>query len=269
MVGGLDGLLVVLDDDDGIAEVAQLDQGIDQLAVVALVQSDRRFIEHVEDAHQLRADLRRQTDALSFTAGERGRAAVEHQIADADRAEKTEPVADLFENLSGDLLFARSEGDGLEKALRILELQCHDLVDRAIGHGDGKRLRFEPPAFAVGAVHRRHEPLDLFADIVVVRFLVAAREHRHHAFVRAVVGVRAFGAAELEFDLLGRAVKDDVAGLLGQGVPRRVDLELVVFGQRVDLTEPPVLGPFLPDGDGTVLDRLRPIRDDLLLVYFQ
>ena len=109
VVGGLDRLLVVLDDDDRVAEVAQLEERLDQLAVVALVQADRRLVEHVEHAHQLRADLRRQADALRLAAGERGRVAVERQIADADGVEEAEAVADFLEDLAGDRFLARGE----------------------------------------------------------------------------------------------------------------------------------------------------------------
>ena len=54
VVGGADRLLVVLDDDDGVAEIAQPRQRRQQLAVVALVQADRRLVEHVEHAGQVR-----------------------------------------------------------------------------------------------------------------------------------------------------------------------------------------------------------------------
>ena len=61
-------VLIVLDDDECIAEVAQpLERG-EQLVVVALVQADGRLIEDIENTHQARADLRRQTDALGFAA---------------------------------------------------------------------------------------------------------------------------------------------------------------------------------------------------------
>ena len=79
-----DRLLVVLDDDDGVAEVAEPRQRREQLAVVALVQADRRLVEDVEHAGQVRADLRRQADALPFAARQRRRAPAERQVADAD-----------------------------------------------------------------------------------------------------------------------------------------------------------------------------------------
>ncbi len=50
VVGDTDRLLVVLDDDHGVAEVAQPHQRLDEAAVVALVEPDRRLVEHVEHA---------------------------------------------------------------------------------------------------------------------------------------------------------------------------------------------------------------------------
>ena len=52
MVSCLHRLLVVLDDDDGVAEIAELPQGVQQTGVVALVEPDRRLVEDVKDAHQ-------------------------------------------------------------------------------------------------------------------------------------------------------------------------------------------------------------------------
>ena len=75
VVGHADRLFVVLDDDDRVAEIAQPRQRGEQLAVVALMQPDRRLVEHVQHAGQIRADLRGQADALSFAARQRrGRA---------------------------------------------------------------------------------------------------------------------------------------------------------------------------------------------------
>src|SRR5437016_5643648 len=230
------------------------------------MQSDRRLIEDVEHAHQLRADLRGQTDALPFAAGERRGVAVEREVADADRVEETEAVADFLEDLAGDLLLARIELDGLEELLRVLELQFDDAIDGLAGHSDRERFGLEPAALALRALRRRHEALDLFADVVVVGLVVAALEHRHEAFVRALVMVRAVAPLELEFNLVFGAVEDAVARFFRQLVPGRVELELVVLGERVDLLDAPVVRAFLPDGDGAFLDRLRVVGDDLLFV---
>jgi hypothetical protein len=76
VIGPADRLFVVFDHEHRVAQVAQLGERVEQPFVVARVQSDRRLVEHVEYAAQLRADLRGQADALSFAAGQRRRRTV-------------------------------------------------------------------------------------------------------------------------------------------------------------------------------------------------
>ncbi len=68
MIGGEDRVLVMLDDDHCIADVAQVLQRVEQAVVVALMQADGGFVQHVEHAGEARADLRGEPDALRFTA---------------------------------------------------------------------------------------------------------------------------------------------------------------------------------------------------------
>ena len=79
IVGMANCVFIVLDDEDGVAEVAELFQRLDEARVVALVQSDRRFIEDVQNPAQTRADLCGEADALTFATGERGGVAIERQ----------------------------------------------------------------------------------------------------------------------------------------------------------------------------------------------
>ena len=102
VVGGADRALVVLDHDHRVAEVAQALERPDQLLVVALVQADRRLVEDVEDADQARADLGREPDPLRLAAGERRRGALEREVADPDRVEEAQPLADLADDEPGD-----------------------------------------------------------------------------------------------------------------------------------------------------------------------
>ena len=97
-VGRAHHLLVVLDDEHRVAEVAQPLERPDQAVVVALVESDRRLVEDVEHADELRADLRREPDALRLAARERARGAVERQVADADVVQERQPLADLLDD---------------------------------------------------------------------------------------------------------------------------------------------------------------------------
>ncbi len=71
MVGGEHRVLVMLDNDHRIAEVAQVPQCAEQAFVVALMQTDRWFVEHIEHAGEARTDLGCEPDALAFTAGQR------------------------------------------------------------------------------------------------------------------------------------------------------------------------------------------------------
>ena len=88
-------LLVVLHDDQRVAQIAQMAQRVQQAAIVPLVQADGRLIQNVQHAHQTGADLRCQPDALGFAAGQRAGAARQRQIVQPHVAEEaaaaTEP----------------------------------------------------------------------------------------------------------------------------------------------------------------------------------
>ncbi len=115
VVGRANGLLVVLDDDDRVAQVAQTLHRRDQPGVVALVKPDRRLVEDVEDAHQPCADLRRKPDALCLSAGERCRAAVESEVVETDIDQEPQTLDDLLDDAAGDLLVAVGKLDALEE----------------------------------------------------------------------------------------------------------------------------------------------------------
>ena len=52
VVGRLDGLFVVLDDDDRVAQVAETAQRGQQALVVPLMQADAGLVQDVEHAHE-------------------------------------------------------------------------------------------------------------------------------------------------------------------------------------------------------------------------
>ena len=70
IVGLAHRVLVMFDDDQRVAKVAQPLHRRDELVVVALVQADARFVQHIEHAGQRAADLGGQPDALAFAARE-------------------------------------------------------------------------------------------------------------------------------------------------------------------------------------------------------
>ncbi len=109
VVGFADGVFVVLDDEDGVAEVAEVFEGGDEALVVALVEADGGFVEDVEDAAELGADLGGEADALAFAAGEGGGAAVEGEVAEAYGVEEFEALDDLALEAVGDDAVAAGE----------------------------------------------------------------------------------------------------------------------------------------------------------------
>ena len=63
-------------------------QRSEQPRVVALMQSDARFVEHIKNAGQPGTDLRREPDPLRFAAGKRAAFAIECEIAEPDLDQK-------------------------------------------------------------------------------------------------------------------------------------------------------------------------------------
>src|SRR5882724_2255956 len=105
-VGAADGVFVVLDDEDGVAEIAKMLKGTEKARVVASVQADAGLVKDVKNAAQARADLRGEANALGFTAGKRGSGTIEAEIAEADGKQEIEAFRDFFEGALGDFFLA-------------------------------------------------------------------------------------------------------------------------------------------------------------------
>ena len=84
VVGAANGFFVMLDHHQGVAFVAQGAQGIQQNMVVACMQTNGRFIQHITNALQMAAQLCRQANALCFTATQGGCAAIQGEVAQTD-----------------------------------------------------------------------------------------------------------------------------------------------------------------------------------------
>jgi hypothetical protein len=52
MVGGADHVLVVLDDEDGVADVGEVSEGVYEPVVIALVEADGGFVEDIGGADE-------------------------------------------------------------------------------------------------------------------------------------------------------------------------------------------------------------------------
>ena len=65
----------MFDNQHCIAKITQPHQGCKQPVIVALMQADRRFIKHIENAGEAGANLRGKTDALRLATGQGSRIA--------------------------------------------------------------------------------------------------------------------------------------------------------------------------------------------------
>ncbi len=127
VVGGTDGVLVVFHHDHGVAQIAQMDQRLEQAVVVTLVQADGGLVEDVHHAHQAGADLARQANALGLAAGEGLGAALQVEVVEADVDQELEPGVYLVDHLLGDLALAPRQGQALEVVPGLADGQLHDL----------------------------------------------------------------------------------------------------------------------------------------------
>ena len=269
VVGAADGVLVVLDDDHRVADVAQLAQGGEQAVVVALVQADRRLVEHVHDAGQAGADLRGQADALRLAARERFRRAVEREVVEADVDQELQAAGDFLEDLFGDLRLVAAELQRGEVVARAAERQTADLVQgqRAalVPHAHVARLLAQAGAVAARAGLVADQLGQLLAHGDRVGFLVTALEVDDDA-LEGVLAHRDLAAlvdvAERQLFLAG-TVKDDLPDAFGQFVPRRVDVEAVVRGERAEHLEIELVAP-VPAADGAGGERELGVGDDAL-----
>ncbi len=173
-----DGVLVVLDDDDGVAEIAEVAERVEQAGVVALVEADRRLVQHVEHAGEARADLRGEADALALAAGQRAGGAGERQVVQPDIDQEFQPLADLLQDARGDLVLLAGERPGqvLEPGDGLADGELGDLGDVETVELHRQRLGLQAVAVAGDAGLRGVVALDLLAHPGGVGLLPAALE---------------------------------------------------------------------------------------------
>ena len=259
----------MLDHDHGIAEVAQPLQGFQQPRIVALVQADRRLVQHIEHAGQARADLRRQPDALAFAAGQRAGGARQRQVVEADVEQERQPLADFLQHARGDLVLLRVERlrHGLEPFAGAAHRQFRDVADVLAADLDAQRFRLQPVAVAAAAGHVGKILAEFLARPFAVGLAVAAVDIGDDALERllGVVGAHAVFIGELDLVVAG-AVQQRLLHLLGQVLPLGVERELVELAERGQGLDVIGRGRFRPRRDRALAQGQVLVGNDQLLV---
>ena len=233
MVGAVDRLFVVLDDDDGVAEVAQVFQGVEETAVVALMQADGRLVEDIGHPDESRPDLAREPDALRLPAGERLRGTVEGEVVEPHVDEELEPLGNLLEDPARDLRPGSAELDAHEEIVRGADRQRSERGQRLADDEDVARGSVEPGPAAGLAGAGAQILRELVADHARLRLPVAALHVGDHAFERMLAAVvpTPIGAEREPDDLGAASPEDDVAHRGRQIAKRSVDVEAEVRGE--------------------------------------
>ena len=109
----------MFDDDNGIADIAQALERLDQALVITLMKTDRRLVQNIEHAHETRADLRCQSNTLCLATGKRRRGTVEGQIVKSDIDQKAQALQDFLNDAPADKLLALGKLQTLKKLERL------------------------------------------------------------------------------------------------------------------------------------------------------
>ena len=194
VIGAVDRLFVVLDDDDGVADAAQVLEGIEETAVVALVQPDRGFVKDVRHADESGADLAREPDALGLSTGERLRRARRGRGSRAPRPTRNRSRCAI--SLRIRLAIAPLAPPSSNAAKNSWAVRIGKAARAAASHPRrtrcGRRLRRAPPHDSQG---RGAEVLgEIVADHARLRLPVPALHVGDHAFERMFSDVVSRGA---------------------------------------------------------------------------
>ena len=119
MIGSINGLFIMLNDDHGVAHVAQLLQRCQQSFVIPLMQAYGRFIQDIHDADQPRAYLTCQTYPLRLATRQGFRTPVQGQVIQTNVDQETQPVFHFFQYARGDFPAPSRDCQTLKKCLRL------------------------------------------------------------------------------------------------------------------------------------------------------
>ena len=110
IVCSTDNLLVMFDDNDRVAEVAQAFQHADELLGIAGMESYRWFIEDIHRAHEGAAQRCRQVNALAFAAREGIGKSTQGEVAQSDVNQVSHAVDQLLHDARRQLTFVLRQG---------------------------------------------------------------------------------------------------------------------------------------------------------------
>ena len=228
VVGRFDDFGLVLDDEHGVALVAEASQQAVHPGDVVRVEPDRGLVEDVRDVGERRAEVADHPRALRLAARQRARRPVEREVAEPDLDERVERVLQAREQRRDGRLVQAAQPRG-----EVVDLHRAGVGDVDPGDLRGSGRFVEAAAATLGARGERHGSLDEGADVRLQRVDVL-RQHRlldlrDHALVGQVDPV--------DVDLGRLLVEQAIELLRGVVADRLVHVEA---GAREDAAVPTV-----------------------------
>jgi hypothetical protein len=206
VAGGLNGVGVVLDDENGVAEVAKGFEDVDEALCVARVETNGRLVENVERANEVGAKRRGELNPLGFAAGKSGGEAIESEIVEADFVEELQTGANFIEDFVSDGFLHFGKLQRREENARFFYGEFADFGDGFVRDANGAGFGAKARAAAVGASGVTAISAQEYADVQFVFFAFEP-------------GEEAFDAVEIVF---GIAFEDEASMLGGKLAPRNV-----------------------------------------------
>ncbi len=234
-ITGTNGFLVMFHHQHRVAEIAKTVERVDQTVVVALVQTNRWFIQHVQGAHEPRTDLARESDSLRFSTRQGARRSTEGEIIQTHVQQESQSGIDLLGDALGDDSFALVQLESVEELRRFPNRQVAHIGDGLVVHPDRQRFRLQSSTLAGRTGLFPHVTLVLLALMITLGRFVATLQPRNHTLERGAVFTNlSVAVAVLHQNVVAEAVHDDLVLLRRQLVPRTFDVYSFILGHRLE-----------------------------------
>ena len=234
IIGRADRILVMLDHDHRIAQIAQPLQRRQQHVVVALMEANARLIEHVKHARQPAANLAGKADTLRFAARQRAAGAIQIEVIQPDIIQKAQPLVDFLQDGAGNLTLLRGQ-------LRIQPRKpCQRIRYRQMRRGrniaarqlHAQSLRLQPLALTCLARLRGLEFAEFLAHPCAFGLQQPAVEVADHPLKRLGHGIALAAILKRQrHRRFARAIKYNHLGLRHQISPRRRQAKAEMLGK--------------------------------------
>ena len=252
-VRGADDFLVMLDDDDRIADVPQALEHADQPVGIPRMQADGGLVEDVHGADERAAEGGDEVDALAFAAGKGVAGAAEREVRQTDVLDVAQAGGYLLDGFVGDAVLVRGQFEAADEGEELVDIHLHPLVDGLAADLDIEGLGAK--ARSAAAVADR--PAAVAAEHVFILDLVAVALDPVEEFVDADQG------AVVALDAV--RVPDEVALVLRDLAPGLENGDAVFRRHFDEMVLEPAHLLAAPAGDRPVVDALGLVRDDKVL----